>query len=127
MTANHIHVDSALKRQARLLLDTILFGVVGVLSAQAFLWMLCISQSFFLSFLAGYRPTGLPEEGGTLQQVIGPHGLWLIPVVTTRLPNSRRGVTHQPGGQLLVVAAPDARDVLASHVGPRPDIAGASS
>ena len=40
-------------------------------------------QSLFLTRLAGYQPPGLPNEGGVLQPVIGPHGLWLIPVVTT--------------------------------------------
>ena len=33
--------------------------------------------------LAGFQPPGLPNEGGVLQGVIGPHGLWLIPVATT--------------------------------------------
>jgi CIC family chloride channel protein len=47
------------------------------------MWMLRLSEHFFLTWLAGYRPPGLPEEGGVLRQVIGPHGLWLIPVATT--------------------------------------------
>ncbi len=45
--------------------------------------MLRLSQKIFLVWLAGYRPPGLPEEGGVLQEVIGPHGLWLVPVATT--------------------------------------------
>jgi CIC family chloride channel protein len=72
-----------MKRQTRLLLDTVLLGAVGALSAQAFLWALRTAQSFFLNLIAGYCPPGLPQEGSTLQQVIGPHGLWLIPAVTT--------------------------------------------
>ncbi|MGC0771577.1 MAG: chloride channel protein [Candidatus Acidiferrum sp.] len=67
----------------RLLLDSVLLGVIGGLAAQLFIWMLRLSQHFFLNWLAGYRPPGLPEEGGALQEVIGPHGLWLVPVATT--------------------------------------------
>ena len=47
------------------------------------MFLLRICQSFFLSRLAGYHPPGLPEEGGVLLQVIGPYGLWLIPLATT--------------------------------------------
>ncbi|MGE0822403.1 MAG: chloride channel protein [Candidatus Binatia bacterium] len=70
-------------RQRRLILDTLFLGVVGALSAQVFTVLLRIAQSFFLTWLCGYRPPGLPEEGGVLQQLIGPHGLWLIPLATT--------------------------------------------
>jgi CIC family chloride channel protein len=71
------------KRQTRLILDTLLLGVVGALSAQLFTWMLHIAASVFLVHIAGYQPPGLPEEGGVLMQVIGSHGLWLVPIVTT--------------------------------------------
>jgi CIC family chloride channel protein len=67
----------------RLLFDTILLGVVGALSAQVFMFLLRWTQRFFLVWLAGYHLPGLPEEGGVLTEVIGPHGLWLIPVATT--------------------------------------------
>ena len=67
----------------RLLLDSVVLGIIGGLSAQLFTWMLRLSQKIFLVWLAGYRPPGLPEEGGVLQEVIGPHGLWLVPVATT--------------------------------------------
>lgn len=70
-------------RQQRLIVDTLFLGVVGALSAQLFVWMLKVAQAFFLGRLAGYQPPGLPGEGGVLQQSIGPHGLWLIPVATT--------------------------------------------
>ena len=69
--------------EPRLLAETVILGVVGALAAQLFTWTLRISQHFFLVWMAAYRPPGLPEEGGTLQQVIGPHGLWLVPVATT--------------------------------------------
>jgi hypothetical protein len=67
----------------RLLLDSIVLGIVGALSAQLFMWMLRLSQKAFLVSVAGYRPPGLPEEGGVLREVVGPHGLWLVPVATT--------------------------------------------
>ena len=47
------------------------------------MYVLDISQSFFLGWLAEYQSPDMPEEGGVLRQVIGPHGLWLIPLVTT--------------------------------------------
>ena len=72
-----------MKGQQRLIVDTILLGVVGALSAQLFIILLHWSEGFFLTWLAGYQPPGLPEEGGVLRQVIGSHGLWLIPLATT--------------------------------------------
>jgi CIC family chloride channel protein len=61
----------------------LILGVIGGLAAQLFTWLLNVSQKFFLVTLAGYTPPGLPSEGGALQQSIGTHGLWLIPLVTT--------------------------------------------
>jgi CIC family chloride channel protein len=72
-----------MKGQQRLILDTILLGVVGALSARLFMILLHGSEALFMTWLAGYQPPGLPQEGGVLRQVIGPHGLWLVPVVTT--------------------------------------------
>ena len=72
-----------LKRQHRLLLDTVLLGVVGALSAQAFTFLLRWSQAFFLGWLAGYRPPGLISDGTLAAAGAGAHGLWLIPVSTT--------------------------------------------
>jgi CIC family chloride channel protein len=70
-------------RQGRRIVDALLLGVIGALSAQVFMMLLGGAQTVFLTWIAGYRPPGLPEEGGILQQAIGPHGLWLIPLVTT--------------------------------------------
>src|SRR5208337_3179884 len=70
-------------RERRLILDTILLGVVGALSARVFSLMLGAARAMFLVRLAGFQPLGLPNEGGALQEVIGSHGLWLIPVATT--------------------------------------------
>ncbi len=70
------------KRRIRLI-DTIILGVVGALSAQAFMVMLRFAQKVLLEGIAGYHPPALASEGGALEQVIGAHWLWLVPVVTT--------------------------------------------
>ena len=66
-----------------MLAEAAVLGVIGALSAQIFMWALKHCEHFFLIWLAGFHPAGLPEEGGALKQVIGPHGLLLIPVATT--------------------------------------------
>jgi CIC family chloride channel protein len=73
----------AFRDQRHLLLDTVILGVVGAGAAQLFSWMLKICYRLFLSALAGYTAPGLPNEGGTLTQIIGSHGLLLIPISTT--------------------------------------------
>jgi chloride channel protein, CIC family len=72
-----------MQKQQRLLIDSIFLGVIGGLSARLFTWLLHLSNELFMVKLAGYIPPGLPEEGGALQETIGAHGLWLIPVITT--------------------------------------------
>jgi len=72
-----------MRKQQRLLLDSIILGIVGGLSAQLFTWLLHLFNELFMVKLAGYIPPGLPEEGGALQETIGGHGLWLIPLATT--------------------------------------------
>jgi chloride channel protein, CIC family len=72
-----------LKPQHRLLIDTVLLGVVGALSAQAFMFLLRWCQTFFLDWLAQYRPPGLTGGADVASMVTGAHTLWLIPVSTT--------------------------------------------
>ena len=67
----------------RLLFDSVLLGIIGSMGTQLFMWMLRLSQHLFLTWIGGYRPPGLAEEGGVLRETIGPHGLWLVPVATT--------------------------------------------
>jgi len=67
----------------RLLIDSVVLGVVGGLSAQLFMWLLGVANQVFLVWLAGYRAPGLASEGHALQQSIGPHGMWLVPLATT--------------------------------------------
>lgn len=68
-------------REPRLMLESALLGVAGALSAQLFMWMLHGCSRLLLIGIAGYQPPG--AEFGPDHQVIGPHGLWLIPLVTT--------------------------------------------
>ena len=76
-------VKRPLPRQRQLIIDAALLGVAGAAAAQVFTLLLGGASTLFLGVIAGYKPPGLPNEGGTLQEVIGPHGLWLIPLVTT--------------------------------------------
>lgn len=68
--------------EPRLLFEAAGLGVAGALAAQLFMWMLHLCNRIFLYDLAGYQPPGA-EPGSSLVQHIGPHGLWLIPAVTT--------------------------------------------
>lgn len=78
------HASQLLRSERRrLLLDTLLLGVAGVVAAQLFNFLLGIARTLFLGGIAGYRPPGLPSEGASPIEVIGPHGLWLVPVATT--------------------------------------------
>ncbi len=69
-----------MKRQTRLIIDSILLGIIGALGAQLFTFLLEVFNHLFLNLVAGYSPPVLPSEGGTLKQLIGTNGLWLIPV-----------------------------------------------
>ena len=68
--------------EPRLLLESAFLGVVGALGAQLFMLLLRGCNYIFLYKLAGYVPPGA-EGTSALHQSIGPHGLWLIPAVTT--------------------------------------------
>ena len=70
-------------RQRQLIIDATLLGVAGAAAAQLFTLLLRGATSLFLGLVAGYQPPGLPNEGGTLQEIIGRHGLWLVPLATT--------------------------------------------
>jgi CIC family chloride channel protein len=71
------------QQKPRLLLEVVGLGIVGALAARLFTWMLRFSSVVFLKWMAGYQPPALPSDGGVLRAVIGPHGLWLIPLSTT--------------------------------------------
>ncbi len=90
----------SMKRQHKLILDAFLLGIVGAGAAQCFNFLVHYSSLFFLGTLAGYSAPGLPTEGGHLFQVIGSHGLWLIPVVTT--------IGGLLSGLLVYILAPEA-------------------
>jgi len=75
--------SDARARQRRLVIDAILLGVVGAVATQVFLFALRWATRLFVNDFAGYLAPGLPSEGGALREMIGYHGLWLIPVATT--------------------------------------------
>jgi CIC family chloride channel protein len=68
--------------EPRLLLEAAVLGVVGALCARLFMWMLGMGDRLLLHGIAGYRAPEM-HQGHMLGQMIGPHGLWLIPLVTT--------------------------------------------
>jgi len=76
-------VASRYQAQQRLIVDTVLLGFAGALAAQLFTLLLRGSTWLFLERLAGYRPPGLPGEGGRAAEIVGPYGMWLIPIATT--------------------------------------------
>jgi CIC family chloride channel protein len=88
------------ERQRRLVVDSLLIGVAGAVSAELLTYLIHLCQGIFLGDIAGYTAPGLPTEGGVLTQVIGPHGLWLIPLVTT--------LGGLLSGILIYFVAPDA-------------------
>ena len=68
-------------RQRRLLIDTIALGVAGAIFAQLFNALLKGTTWLLLEKMAGYVAPGLPNEGGASNEIIGPHGFWLVPLV----------------------------------------------
>lgn len=68
--------------EPRLLFESAALGVIGALSAELFMWMLGVCDHLLLFGIAGYIPPGM-DIHVSLVQHIGPHGLWLIPAVTT--------------------------------------------
>lgn len=72
-----------MRRHTRLILDSLVLGLVGALAAGAFIALLRLAQGLFLGGIAGYSPPALPSDGGSPHQAIGAHGLWLIPLATT--------------------------------------------
>lgn len=70
-----------LRRQQILILDTILLGIVGAAGARLFIFLLNLTHKIFLKGIADYSIPGLPSEGHSAYQVVGHHGLWLVPLV----------------------------------------------
>lgn len=69
-------------RRQRLILDALLLGAVGAVAAQLFTLLLRGASWLFLGLLAGYRPPSLPGEGVAPYEIVGAHGLWLVPLAT---------------------------------------------
>ena len=66
-----------------MLLLSLLVGAVSGFGAIAFNLMLDGAKELFLVHLAGYRPPGLPSEGGQLVEEAASWGRWLLPLATT--------------------------------------------
>lgn len=114
-----------LGRQRQLIIDALLMGVAGAAAAQAFTYLLHGATWLFLTELVGYHPPGLPNEGGVLQEVLGPHGLWLLPVATTLggllvgvLTQRLAPETEGHGTDTVVQAFHHAQGVLRARVAP---------
>ena len=69
--------------QRRLVLDAVLVGIAGAVSAWLFNLILRVSSHVLSQGIAGYRPPGLPSEGDLPVEVISLWGLWVIPLLTT--------------------------------------------
>lgn len=67
----------------RLLVFSVIIGIVGGLGAQVFIWMLDVAQELLLGGIAGYVPPGITSEGGHPDPEVGRYGLWLVPLSTT--------------------------------------------
>jgi len=70
-------------RQHRLIVHSLVLSILVSFGAILFVYCLRLAHALFLGELAGYQPPGLPNEGGTLQEIVGAHRLWLIPLSTT--------------------------------------------
>jgi chloride channel protein, CIC family len=70
-----------MRKQAHLLFDTLILGIIGALGAELFRLLLHFFQTIFFDYIAEYSPPGLSSEGKKLVENVGSNGLWLIPVV----------------------------------------------
>ncbi len=71
-----------LDRTSRLIILSVLLGVVGALGAQIFLWMLHMGEALLINPIAGYHFLKVSEA---VSDTVAPpqHWFWLIPLVTT--------------------------------------------
>lgn len=70
-----------MRKQAHLLFDTLILGIIGAIGAELFRLLLDFFGTIFLDYIAKYSAPGLPSEGEKLVESIGPSGLWLVPVI----------------------------------------------
>ncbi|WP_457629975.1 chloride channel protein [Oceanithermus sp.] len=72
-----------LNKTSRILILSIVVGVVAGGGAIFFNWLLDLCKELFMTGLAGYTPPGLPKEGGELVEKWSPYSRLLFPVITT--------------------------------------------
>ncbi len=72
-----------LNKTSRLVLLSIVLGVVGALGAQVFMWMLHTAEALILTPITGYTDPSVAaaHKLGHIPEI--PHLLWLMPVATT--------------------------------------------
>jgi len=71
-----------LNKTSRILLLSVLVGIVAGGGAILFNWLLDLSKDVFLGGIAHYVPPGLPKEGGSLTEHWGPYSKVLLPFAT---------------------------------------------
>ena len=70
-------------RNVRLLLLSVLLGIVGALGAQLFIWMLGLGNHYLLTGVAGFVPPTPESVAGSAPLPVLPHLDWHIPLITT--------------------------------------------
>ena len=72
-----------LRRTPRLILLSVVLGIVGGLAAQLFEWLLDTAERLLLTSMSGYQYLTAEQAHDLSHAPAIPHWLWLIPVVTT--------------------------------------------
>jgi CIC family chloride channel protein len=72
-----------LSRNVRLLLLSVLLGIVGALGAQLFIWMLALGNHYLLGGVAGFVPPTPESVAASAPLPVLPHLDWHIPLITT--------------------------------------------
>jgi CIC family chloride channel protein len=72
-----------LDRTPRLILLSLLLGIIGAFGAQVFVWLLTLGEALILTPISGYSYLTVEEAYAMEQAPIIHHWYWLIPVATT--------------------------------------------
>ncbi len=72
-----------LQRTTRLIILSVVLGVVGALGAQLFIWLLHMAELWILIPISGYKFIDVAQAHAMGTAPSGGHWYWLIPVATT--------------------------------------------
>ncbi len=72
-----------LQRTTRLIILSVVLGVVGALGAQLFIWLLHMAEVWILTPISGYKFIDVAQAHAMGTAPGGDHWYWLIPVATT--------------------------------------------